>query len=548
MNHIELFAGCGGLSLGLKSVGANLLLANELSPMAGETFAFNLLNENLSVKSSGKTKWLSSKYKASDLSKRLRENPQEYPPLGLGECDLDKDGDDLEGSLIIGSVVELNKWLSEVSNKKALQKIKQGFGKGNVDLISGGPPCQSFSMAGMREYSNSRNILPSEFAKFVELVQPKFSLLENVTGILHPFAVEGKKVYAWFEVAKAFAQIGMGRSDGSQGYVPLCVHVNAKYVGVAQNRPRFLMLSFRRDVFNKLKSTFNAKEERLLASSEIFFSKIRAGIAVQLEDLVVHDADKDPEIFKDTFLGTLVGTDVFKTISEAIDDLHSSEIGASHYVSSLNKTLGSVLAKREMENHEFRAHRLEVKRRFRIYQILTQVKPEVCWEVEKILIRKESTLSNAAWEALRNKKFYVEQGRAFRKFTDKSELLKFLLEHQTGKHSQKAAIYDEPAPAALSIPDDVCHYHEAADTLRTLTVREMARIQSFPDNFVFRSKATTGGDQRKYEVPQYTQVGNAVPPLLGRVLGKIIAELLERYKRDQPVEEQQGTVVLNDAG
>ena len=53
----------------------------------------------------------------------------------------------------------------------------------------------------------------------------------------------------------------------------------------------------------------------------------------------------------------------------------------------------------------------------------------------------------------------------------------------------------------------------------------MARIQSFPDNFEFRSKVTTGGKMRRYEVPQYTQVGNAVPPLLGRQLGIIIKSL-----------------------
>ena len=47
MNHIELFAGCGGLSLGLETVGFKLLLANELSPMAAETFAYNHLGIDL---------------------------------------------------------------------------------------------------------------------------------------------------------------------------------------------------------------------------------------------------------------------------------------------------------------------------------------------------------------------------------------------------------------------------------------------------------------------------------------------------------------------
>jgi len=54
----------------------------------------------------------------------------------------------------------------------------------------------------------------------------------------------------------------------------------------------------------------------------------------------------------------------------------------------------------------------------------------------------------------------------------------------------------------------------------------MARIQSFPDDFVFRSKVTTGGQMRKFEVAQYTQVGNAVPPLLGGKLDECLAKLL----------------------
>ncbi|CAM3147581.1 DNA (cytosine-5-)-methyltransferase [Vibrio rarus] len=110
-------------------------------------------------------------------------------------------------------------------------------------------------------------------------------------------------------------------------------------------------------------------------------------------------------------------------------------------------------------------------------------------------------------------------------FLSKQAFIDYLLSHPTKKQTQKALIAGLPAPAALSIPDDACHYDE--HEFRVLTVREMARIQSFPDNFVFRSKITTGGKMRKFEVSQYTQVGNAVPPLLGMKLGRVIAFLLD---------------------
>ena len=93
-------------------------------------------------------------------------------------------------------------------------------------------------LAGLREKNNDKNKLPWEFAKFVDTVRPRTVLLENVTGILRPFTENGKKYHAWFEVARAFARVG---------YVPICLHLNAKFCGVAQNRPRYIMLALRSD-------------------------------------------------------------------------------------------------------------------------------------------------------------------------------------------------------------------------------------------------------------------------------------------------------------
>ncbi|WP_196351676.1 DNA cytosine methyltransferase, partial [Vibrio campbellii] len=252
MNHIELFAGCGGLSLGLDQAGFELVLANELSPMAAETFAYNFFNEDLhelanQEKMPSHTFWLNSKY--NELKPRLRENPFEFPPYGEeGTTDLDAKNLPLDGKLVVGSIVELNRLLE--SNDKFTKMLQTAFGRsGGLDLVSGGPPCQSFSMAGKREKDNDKNTLPWEFAKFVKLTKPKIALLENVTGILRPFKdSEGQQFHAWYEVAKVFASIG---------YVPLCLHVNARLAGVAQNRPRFILIAVHLEHFESIQASLD---------------------------------------------------------------------------------------------------------------------------------------------------------------------------------------------------------------------------------------------------------------------------------------------------
>lgn len=80
---------------------------------------------------------------------------------------------------------------------------------------------------------------------------------------------------------------------------------------------------------------------------------------------------------------------------------------------------------------------------------------------------------------------------------------------------------DTICPTITSIPDDYIHYSEP----RIMTVREHARIQSFPDDFEFKGKYTTGGQLRKSEVPRYTQVANAIPPIFAEQVGLVLKEV-----------------------
>jgi DNA (cytosine-5)-methyltransferase 1 len=520
LNHIELFAGCGGLSLGLEQAKFELVLANELSPMAAETFAYNFLGENLEElakknRKQSKVFWISSKF--NELTSRLRENPFEYPAVGEGQTDLPENPLDLDGKLVVGNIIHLNQILQK--NKMLLKSLRDGFGRGGVDLVSGGPPCQSFSLAGLRNKDCDKNVLPWEFATFVKLVQPKIAVLENVTGILMPFNEDGIKYYAWFEVAKGFAE---------NGYVPLCLHINARLAGVPQNRPRFIMIAVRSDYFSKLKPTFTTSENLLFKRSKEFFEKLKKKKEVTLDDLSYFDVRNasDLNLINNSFLSPLVsGKKV--TVKDAIDDLKFVNASKkSDFVKSLNKVFsGAAKNIAKPENHEPRNNNPLVQRRFRIYQVLLSCSKDAKKEVLEVFKKGNSNLSEAAWSELKSYE-YLSVNSNFVKFKRKADFIDYLLAHTTKKLTQKALDPEEPAPAALSIPDDACHYSQ--DELRTLTVREMARIQSFPDGFVFRSKVTTGGQMRKFQVPQYTQVGNAVPPLLGFALGEAVANLLRR--------------------
>ena len=108
-------------------------------------------------------------------------------------------------------------------------------------------------------------------------------------------------------------------------------------------------------------------------------------------------------------------------------------------------------------------------------------------------------------------------------------------EFRTKKFSQRVLpshwdqVGGKPNITCTSLPDDYVHYSQP----RTLTVREWARLQGFPDWYEFCGKRTTGGVRRAgnpsednwdREVPKYTQIGNAVPVPLARAVGEHLLE------------------------
>lgn len=497
------------MAVGMENAGFELTFANEVSPMASNTFAYNLLGVDIETQSE-KVKWVHSKFDKNNYSKRLREDLLAHTKSENCDLDFNKDLSDLDGKLLVGDVRQLR-------NKLIENNIKDPY-EGNLDLMSGGPPCQSFSLAGKRELNNYKNSLPLDFAEVCESLQPKVVLLENVKGILSAFNVEGEKHYAWFEVAKVFA---------AKGFAPLCMLINSKYFGIAQNRPRYIMLAVRLDVFQKLLDYY-PKDKTLTKISNFVGKASRNLNKVTLKDLDFYDIEKTPDVFDGRIFPkpTTLEENTWINVKEAIDDLSAgNKAPKSDYIKAINNSLISGFLKpKNILNHKVRSHSSKIRNRFLFYQLLNFSNGH-----KEVFIRAKKLGLNPSEEEVKSLYKYLkkEYSHVTKFFATFKQFKQFILEIElTKKHSQRALVENSPSPAQLTIPDDICHYSPFQS--RVLTVREMARIQSFPDWFKFKSKETTGGHNRRYEVPQYTQVGNAVPPKLAYHLGDHIHKLLDK--------------------
>ena len=406
LKFIDLFGGCGGLSLGLMNAGLEGIFAIEKTEDAFKTLIHNL--DHKKIKNG--YKW-----------------PIWLPQKNMTTRDL------------------LDNYQSQ------LQELKD-----KVDLIAGGPPCQGFSFAGLRNPNDPRNRLTEEYIEIVSIINPKFLLLENVKGFQAAFKKNGASTQAYSEY------VVERLSNLNKGYKVFSKVLPASLFGVPQPRPRFIMIAVRNDIAQKISYTTLGNEE--------FYQKI------------LQQADKfkkENNLSKITVLGDAIGDLEIKgkKLIECIDSKNFKQISYTE-----PKILNPYLK-----------------------LIRRNVKKDFMPDSLRIPNHKKET---------RSKFEYILQ-KSIKGHTLSKELREEL-------HIKKQC-FTVLSPKALSttittLPDDCMHYSEP----RVLTVRENARIQSFPDWFEFKGKYTTGGDRRKIECPRYTQVGNAVPPLMAEILGQSI--------------------------
>lgn len=415
---IDLFAGCGGLSLGLELAGFKPLLVNELSPDALETYIKNRRRSNP----------LLDKYKISNVKQ-----------------------------LVLDDALRNDVFANMKKDYKLKPKKVDGLG---VDLLVGGPPCQGYSGIGhRRSYSVDRKQLPSnhlyeDMAFLIAQIRPRMFLFENVKGLLSArWTKDGEKGEIWNDVKEKFASI--------PGYHIHPQLVYAKDYGVPQNRPRVLIVGVRED---------------LDVSKFLDDSKPADGLL----PLPTNDYPSPIQL-----LGDIVD-EVYVNGGDTKWYPHSIHSDVQRYLRTFPDGKRILRKGDSLTEHEYSNHSPRVVKKF------------------QHMLDHDGKIP----PSMRTKKF---------------------AQRVLGEEWPETG----PNITATSLPDDYVHFCQP----RSLTVREWARLQMFPDWYQFAGKRTTGGIRRagnpqqgihEREVPKYTQIGNAVPVKLAHEIGKHFARVLRR--------------------
>ncbi|WP_166870846.1 DNA cytosine methyltransferase [Salinibacterium sp. ZJ450] len=455
MKYVDLFAGCGGLSLGVERAGFELALAVEKSDMAARTYFHNFIGD------------------AAD--------PIEWERYVNGSVE-----DQVEQRVLVRELAAL------LNNEDLLQRVSEE----GIDLVVGGPPCQGFSLAGRRNPDDVRNKLPWEYLRFVEAAKPKAVVIENVVGMKQRFANDSES---------SFEQLQQALRETEPGYVVQAVEVNAMHYGAPQHRPRLMIIGLRSDI---------ATAAGIEATSTVWRSDF-------LDNLDVRDIPSLAPVPTRTRANV-------RTVGEAIADLANRKPRPAadrsrEYVAELRDPRWALQreAPSQPQNDVRRKHVERTTERFRLYQYLHGQKVDARL-LNRIAALEPVQARETVVKAITGLKYPAVAPDKTVLARNEDELTDLCLRLATKKHSQKVLDWDSPARTVVTIPDDYVHPVEP----RLFTVRELARFQGFPDSFEFLGKETTGAHRRKVEVPQYSQVGNAVSPWLALAVGTRISEVL----------------------
>ncbi|MGL5781281.1 MAG: DNA cytosine methyltransferase [Plesiomonas shigelloides] len=499
---IDLFAGPGGLGEGISSVidasgnyPFKIGLSVEKEPSAHKTlttraFYRKIKDSELGLKSYND--YLLGNLTREELFERFPMEAEEaqketlYMPHSLGA-----DNDEIHNR-----IVEL---VREHENKPR--------------IVIGGPPCQAYSLAGrsrnagIKNYKaekDHRNFLYKEYLKVLSIAQPDVFVMENVRGILSA-KIDGELMFPQIledlrgpnGIAKStsprykiFSLVVEAKDAQNPIYDdPTDFIIKSENYGIPQARHRVILLGVRSDIMRTPRTLTKFENKSTVEQVLDDLPRLRSGfskrkdIAKEWESIVSNNA---------TLVKCLLEKKFEQTKKLDIKPLKKLARSASQPVEYPRK-MPEYLIKwyRAVEppcvlNHETRGHMESDLLRYAYSAAFTQlsdgVSPKSCDYPDVLSPAHENWKSGS---------------------------------HADRFRTQAANKYSTTVTSHIS-KDGHYFIHYDPKQCRSLTVREAARLQTFPDNYLFEGNRTQ----------QYVQVGNAVPPYLAQQIGKIVMELL----------------------
>lgn len=462
---LDLFAGCGGLSLGFQSAGFEIAAAVEFDPDAAASHGANFHPED------------HRHAVARDITKLT-------PEMLVEELEL-------------GDVVSA------------------------VDVIVGGPPCQAFARVGrskLREIDahpeafkhDPRAQLYLEYLHYVEAFRPLALLMENVPDILN---------HGGQNVAEETCEVLR-----EKGYVAGYTLLNASYFGVPQMRERMILVAYRKELGVEVTfpspSHFMDLPPGYAGSRQValkFLSGLRPGEAVSYVEPAAAKPDLPAAVTAQDALDDLPPITLhlegkLRRGARRFEDLIPYDRDPSQAYGKQMRTWPGFANSEGLRDHVIRYLP-------RDWKLFARLNPGDQYPEAH---RHAVTMFNEELARL------AKRGRAPAEGTDPWNDLwdTFVPPYDVGKFPNKWRKMEPDLPARTLMAhlgkDSYSHIHYDSAQARTISVREAARLQSFPDGFVFRGTMN----------PAFRQIGNAVPPLLGKAVAtEMMATLRTALKK-----------------
>lgn len=496
---VDLFAGPGGLGEGFSAVTNKkgrksfaIGLSIEKDPVAHETLSLRAAFRHLATPSA-KALYLDfiqghagyddfSRHRM--VSAAIREAAEEARKAELGKS----------------STVMVDRW------------IRNAIGKRDDWVLIGGPPCQAYSLAGRSRRTNDesfeqdeKHLLYREYLRIISRFEPAVFVMENVKGLLSS-KHSGSPIFD-----RIISELSRPRPNleyeirsfvcdpGFAGYVPKEFVIRAENFGIPQTRHRVILLGIRKDLSGGHQPLLHpCQTEVTVADMLADMPRLRSRIS----------KDDDFEAWHATLNGTLEQLRGWKgDCRNALEQVIERSAKAASALKGSATTRPDAFARTAKP----------IPKALKAW-ISHNAPPTICQHDARG--HMPTDLQRYLFAA------------SFAQVTGRSPKLqdfprRLLPDHANAREDDppnvdrfRVQLADRPSTTVVShIAKDGHYYiHPDPSQCRSLTVREAARLQTFPDNYFFMGERTN----------QYAQVGNAVPPFLALQLGEVVAEVMAR--------------------